>query len=814
MSAGLKEFLVSAEIYVSPNAAGAAALGFRKPAIPKRKVDKRDSVRPGAPDDKKLREKNSWHTLARGTSGSGQWRQATCTLTEEGSRCLLNIYIDDSFLFQTVFIHLLNNTDIRFTDRSLFFRKDCLGIFCLGSQRWVSNSAHPAEPVYLQFSNTDTCSTWLALLRSYTIPEIYGRQLRADEGGSYRMWRQVELTVIQARNLGNPRPFDPAGAAVIGGSEEADPVDLKVSCEIHLNTMLCGRTTLKKGLNTPDWHEQFTFPDLPPFDTLDIFVWKETKLPRPTLMGSVRVTLSNFKRGEAIEGWFPVLLPGPTASDLQVGDIRLKIKVDEEIILPYAEYTNLLQTFRTRNFLDWLSDFDTKLKLKNLSHQFISIAVARDDLIEQVQETAKREVDGTPTSHQTLFRGNTTFSRVMESCMSWYGKAFLEASIGRVLRRLCADKVKIEVDFQRGTKGGKEKSSREVERNVDSLVYWCREFWNQIYAVRMECPIEMRRLFQTVREQVTKNYRISENDSPENRELPLKSVSAFCFLRFIVPAILNPHLFDLCPGLPDANVRRSLTSIAKVILSIANLTSSVQKEDYMRNVKDLMLDSRPAMVDYLMTVSRADRVAVASPSHHWKHDDSPDGEVHQRLAVVNALRTRRMLMPVLSRESIPMPAVPDVPKQLAIIASAVIRNARVNCPDDPVLHDFCQRCIEVEESALRRVSQMASRMGTEAERTRRPEHSSSLSVSASMPSPRKPRRPSTAPDRAAAGRRAVPQPSVQSPSGWAETAANVHAHRRARSSSTDSVSYPANPLSLEAEEEKKKRGIFGMKWRK
>jgi hypothetical protein len=209
----------------------------------------------------------------------------------------------------------------------------------------------------LQFANSETCSTWLALLRSYAIPEIYGRLFFPQDGGSYRMWRQVELTVIQARNLGNTRPFEISnGAAVIGGTEtnpEADPVDLDVSCEIHLNGMLCGRTTLKKGIGSPDWHENFTFTDLPPFDTLDIFVWKEKKLFKPTLMGCVRVTLGNFRRGESIEGWFPVLHQGPTASDLQVGDIRLKIRVDEEIILPYDAYSSLLQASFTLSYMCW-----------------------------------------------------------------------------------------------------------------------------------------------------------------------------------------------------------------------------------------------------------------------------------------------------------------------------------------------------------------------------------------------------------------------------------------------------------------------------
>lgn len=303
------------------------------------------------------------------------------------------------------------------------------------SQRWSSSSTPAAEPVYLQFTNSETCSTWLALLRSYAIPEIYGRLFFPQDGGSYRMWRQVELTVIQARNLGNTRPYENSnGAAVISGTDAldaADPVDLDVSCEIHLNSMLCGRTTLKKGIGSPDWHENFIFTDLPPFDTLDIFVWKEKKMLRPTLMGSVRVTLGNFRRGESIEGWFPVLHQGSTASDLQVGDIRLKIRVDECVFfgiepLPLVDerteklsshtlatpsccmYVSLCsiaafanaphrQTFNLRNFMEWMSDFESKFKLKTISHQLISIAVARNDLIEQVQEIATREVDGTPS---------------------------------------------------------------------------------------------------------------------------------------------------------------------------------------------------------------------------------------------------------------------------------------------------------------------------------------------------------------------------------------------------------------------------------
>lgn len=148
------------------------------------------------------------------------------------------------------------------------------------------------------------------------------------------MWRQVELSVFQGRNIGNTKSFEPPKVGVDSNSDpEPDAIDSDVSCEIHLNDTLCGRTTVKKGAGFPDWHENFVFSDLPPFDTLDVIVWCERKLYKPAVMGSVRITLSNFRRGEPVEGWFPILHSGPIASDIQVGDLRLKIRVDELVFL-------------------------------------------------------------------------------------------------------------------------------------------------------------------------------------------------------------------------------------------------------------------------------------------------------------------------------------------------------------------------------------------------------------------------------------------------------------------------------------------------
>jgi hypothetical protein len=67
--------------------------------------------------------------------------------------------------------------------------------------------------------------------------------------------------------------------------------------------------------------------------------------------------------------------------------------------------------------------------------------------------------------------------------MNAYGNALLEASVGGVIRRICAEKVMIETDPTRSRKSG-----RALEKNVELLVHWCQEFWNSIYNARKHCP--------------------------------------------------------------------------------------------------------------------------------------------------------------------------------------------------------------------------------------------------------------------------------------------------------------------------------------
>lgn len=81
-------------------------------------------------------------------------------------------------------------------------------------------------------------------------------------------------------------------------------------------------------------------------------------------------------------------------------------------------------------------------------------------------------------------RGNTVFTKAMEVFMLWYGSSFLEASLGAVIRRLCSEKIMIEIDPGRSSS----RHNKDIDRSVNALVYWCGEFWTSIYEARNQCP--------------------------------------------------------------------------------------------------------------------------------------------------------------------------------------------------------------------------------------------------------------------------------------------------------------------------------------
>ena len=128
----------------------------------------------------------------------------------------------------------------------------------------------------------------------------------------------------------------------------------------------------------------------------------------------------------------------------------------------------------------------------------------------------------------------------------------------------------------------------------------------------------------------------------------------------------------------------------------------------MKGLKVFLNDNMPAMIDYLKVVStpNPDRIRTAGASGPGDHG---------RIRAMNALRERKNHTPTLDREALLFPPyLQDIPKHLALLTSAVVRNARqqrvrsIKEQNEP-LWAFAKSCMEVEALAVRCVSQLRPR---------------------------------------------------------------------------------------------------------
>jgi hypothetical protein len=126
----------------------------------------------------------------------------------------------------------------------------------------------------------------------------------------------------------------------------------------------------------------------------------------------------------------------------------------------------------------------------------------------------------------------------------------------------------------------------------------------------------------------------------------------------------------------------------------------------MRGVKSFLEERLPEMLDYILVVS--------TPGSE-ESSQSLSEEAHVRNRAIRALNERKKVMPELQRESIPsLPHFLDIPRHLAIITSAITRYSRdSSVPQDPAIADLCNRCRDVEQQALYRVSRHLAPRGVE-----------------------------------------------------------------------------------------------------
>ncbi|KAG8744414.1 hypothetical protein FRC10_010192 [Ceratobasidium sp. 414] len=712
------------DVFCAPGSKGTMTLK-------KARKDKRESHNPRAlleDNPRKLKERPSWLSISRQPSSSlapsGSWRQVTCSLKDELGQAILRLFTEDSHLQHSVQVHALSAPNLRIVDPTLLKRRHVLAIHGhtpLNAPSTSPTSPASQEPIYLAFRDRDTLNTWLVLLRSFACPDIRPGGTLAGYSlpfpAPYRICRQLQVTAIAGRKFPagvspDKVSSDESNSGPRGRDKDTD--QLEVFLEVVVNGTPAGRTGTKL-VPEPSWHAErivVSDPDLgggswagssgigmdfvdaildPTWgmsgtpDTnnglLEIRIWRAKPAifgpaifgAPPVHMATVPIDLGPFRRGEAVKAWWPGYPVGGRGQ--QDGELMLEIKFDEEIVMPLEMYRRMKEILARRNYFELWRDVTHRIPLpSSVSTHLISLAQHHATLAPHLSALARAEINEPRASPSTLFRGNTLFTRAAELAMGLLGaRGFLESSVGGVIRRMYKDKVVFDTSTGGPLGGASVGGTAAATEGADLMAYWLQEIWNSIWRARGECPEELRQLFYQIRTHIDARW----GDSQDYADLKYQAISAFLFLRFFVPALLRPDQNGLAIGSPPEGVERSLKSLARALQSLANLNTSVQREEFMRSIKTFNEDNVDAMIDYLIFVSTPAERLLSSPTihpnvHHQYHLPPRESAIH------TALHARLSAMPAIHRESLPvLPHMSDEARDLAAIASAVVRNARM-----------------------------------------------------------------------------------------------------------------------------------------
>jgi hypothetical protein len=419
----------------------------------------------------------------------------------------------------------------------------------------------------------------------------------------FRMERSLFVRVIEARLL------PPLSPKLENGTSTRPTSSVAASGGFYVEVLLDGetraRTMAKSEGNTPFWREEFEFQDVPAalstaslllkkrirsqvrpgketYDSQDSFVSEASGgyagISFDQTYGKADIFLDDLGPNQEIERWWPLVNMYNNA----VGEVLVKISAEECVILMARDYqpmSELLHRFENGLTLQIAQMIPNELK--KLSEYLLNIFQVSGQAIKWISSLIEEEIDGTlkesPASRlrfskrlgstesgdsansfpsnserelflrdmgnnakleaNLLFRGNTLLTKALDYHMKRLGKEYLEETLCEKLREIDERDYECEVDPNRI------EGKHELERNWRRLINLTEEIWRSIYNSVSRCPQELRLIFRHIQACAEDRY------GDFLRTVKYSSVSGFLFLRFFVPAVLNPKLFGLLKGM-------------------------------------------------------------------------------------------------------------------------------------------------------------------------------------------------------------------------------------------------------------------------
>ncbi|RVD83765.1 uncharacterized protein DFL_005543 [Arthrobotrys flagrans] len=601
------------------------------------------------------------------------WRRISCILQENGEFKLYNE--TDVALLNVVTLSSLSRSSIQYLDPSVLGMEYCIGIYPHASTNTRFQAGTP--PIYLALDTKILFEVWFVLLRAYTVPELYGPAgvtgLSASTAASphtpsvapnfdfgasslidaFRVPRLFSMKIVEAKLPNLPHQPDEYR------HQFSEKKDTEFFFELFIDGDIRARSPPRVKGASCMWMETFEFNELPSqLNVIEVVLKQRTvkhKRDRgPTssngplstyqiitgeAIGVITINLNDLQFDAETETWWPIL-PVSKAQEAPIGEVMLRMRKEELVVLMMEEYKPLLELIS--NFSNGLTILISQIvntDLRRLAHTLLKIFQVSGKSVDWLMALAEADVSGiykdgglkalpntgsstdvdvqlnqanpdpSVKSDSTkraqmeaniLFRGNSLLTKAVEAHMARYAKEYMDETIGGHVKRIAEEDLYCEVDPM------KCKNQDEIKQNWKTLNSLVRNLWQSICYSGHKCPLEVKKVLYHIR------LCVEEKFGGIISGPTYSSVSGFLFLRFFCPAIMNPKMFGLLKDHPGTRAQRTLTLVAKSLQGLANMTTFGVKEPWFEPMNEFLVEHNGEFKKYIDSVSASPPEVVTS----------------------------------------------------------------------------------------------------------------------------------------------------------------------------------------------------------
>eukprot|EP01125_Pyxidicula_operculata_P010487 TRINITY_DN344_c0_g2_i1.p1 TRINITY_DN344_c0_g2~~TRINITY_DN344_c0_g2_i1.p1 ORF type:complete len:775 (-),score=184.88 TRINITY_DN344_c0_g2_i1:126-2450(-) len=274
----------------------------------------------------------------------------------------------------------------------------------------------------------------------------------------------------------------------------------------------------------------------------------------------------------------PSLSSLPKLTDIE---FSMKYELRELVVLTKDHYEDLIKLLiddPKLRIIELLGKVVASFELK-ISKHIVHLFDYYDKAfvyLEKVLEMEIEECDDTAT----LFRGDTLSIEAFDYYLNYIGKEYLVRTLKPHIEVIVQEKLDCELEERKLDRAA------NLQNNFNNYMKYAKAITDTIFNSVDDVPIEFHYLFHYLQKTATQKF-------PYKVEVSLTAINGFLFLRFFVPAIMNPEAAGVwnSSSLPplDAKTLSTLSLLARSLQKMANITSfSRDREPHLHLINEFL----------------------------------------------------------------------------------------------------------------------------------------------------------------------------------------------------------------------------------